>query len=128
MAGRWKWRLTLTLGLIGLGILMGSGPDKRSLAEGGANGEADDGWRRTAQGWERIDSWTSAEAMGLDDCHFDAPDFDPITDRRSDFHPVILAGSQTLVVALGLLALQPTVRRNGGQVSASLHARRRSAA
>ncbi|MCU0879567.1 MAG: hypothetical protein MUF06_17450, partial [Pirellulaceae bacterium] len=34
-------------------------------AEGDAG--VDDGWRRTAQGWERIDSWTRAQTTSLHD-------------------------------------------------------------
>ena len=74
-----------------------------ALWQGGLQGDddsqlTDDGWRRTAAGWERIDLW----AVPKQD-EFHRPDrFHPVRQpdaRRWDIHPGLLAAGQLLAVA-----------------------------
>jgi hypothetical protein len=61
----------------------------------------DDGWRRTPEGWERIDSWTTEVAANAADLDYplSAPKFDDQAERgRCDSHPAALAFAQLLAV------------------------------
>ncbi len=95
-------------------------------AEGDAG--VDDGWRRTAQGWERIDSWTRAQTTSLHDYRFDAVDRSVSYEERRDFHPAVLGGVQMLIVGAALFILSPHRRSNGAISSVSIVPRHRQAA
>ena len=61
--------------------------------------EFDDGWRRTAHGWERTDSWISAnaDAPALEYAFESKADLPP---PRFEIHPLFLTLVQVFVVAL----------------------------
>jgi len=88
----------------------------------------DDGWRRTVQGWERIESWTRTQTTSLHDYRFDADDRSVPQDERRDFHPAVLGGLQILVVGSALFILSPNTRSNGDVTSVSIVSRHCQAA
>lgn len=61
--------------------------------------EFDDGWRRTAHGWERMDSWitANAEAPGLKYAFESEAELPP---PRFEIHPLFLTLVQVFAVAL----------------------------
>ena len=97
--------------------------------QGDDNGQStDDGWRRTAAGWERIELWAVPKK---DD--FRGPNrFYPVrppAGQRWDIHPGLLAAGQLLTVASAFYlgrVLAGGVRRNAdcNGVSNSLNASR----
>jgi hypothetical protein len=66
-----------------------------SAPAGKPAGTADDSWRRTAQGWERTDSWQVPQAA--------APATDrPLSACRFDTHPAAIALMQIVAAAAAL--------------------------
>ena len=66
---------------------------------------ADDGWRRTANGWE-LSRWSRQPHDPLRAC-FHNRDVAPMPQHRWDFHPAWLAAGQLAAVA-GIILLQQT--------------------
>lgn len=65
---------------------------------------ADDGWRRTALGWERTGTWTEPTNHGRPrDRFLFAEESRQVADRW-DFHPALLVGLQLVAVTLGFAA------------------------
>ena len=57
--------------LVAFAILFGGASNRAH----GDDGRADDGWRRTAQGWERMESWTAPQSTALYGYRFDTNDY-----------------------------------------------------
>jgi hypothetical protein len=106
--GKWCRNVCLVALVISVSVLT-------CRAQGDAG--ADDGWRRTAQGWERIDSWTEAQTTSLHDYRFNADNHTTSVDERRDFHPVVLGALQMLIVGAALFILSPNRRSNGEETS-----------
>jgi hypothetical protein len=72
----------------------------------------DDGWRRTADGWERIESWHIAPvARAIQQAAHLSASSEAVPARRSDFHPAILVVFQVLAVTAGYSLLPLFQRR-----------------
>jgi hypothetical protein len=71
---------------------------------------ADDGWRRTALGWERTQAWTEPTNHGRPRDRFLFADKSGSVDRW-DFHPAVLVGLQLGAVTL-VWAFWSQVRRS----------------
>jgi hypothetical protein len=110
-SGKWCRSVCLVALVIGVSGLTGQ-------AQGDAS--ADDGWRRTAHGWERIDSWTRAEATSLHNYRFDVDHRPTSVDERRDFHPLVLVVLQVLIGGVALFLLSPNRRSNGDQTPLSI--------
>jgi hypothetical protein len=74
---------------------------------------ADDGWRRTAQGWERIETWSEHESTSSREFQFNPEGSSNYELHRSDFHPVPFLGFQLVVVFTALLVLSPAANSKG---------------
>jgi hypothetical protein len=68
-------------------------------------GPSDDGWRRTARGWERTAIWTDPQAIANAE-FFSVPQDSRPKLLRWDVHPLLLAAAQALLVA-GAFCLWP---------------------
>ena len=66
---------------------------------------SDDGWRRTARGWERTAIWAEPQALANAE-FFSSPQDSPSRLLRWDVHPLLLAAAQALLVA-GAFCLWP---------------------
>jgi hypothetical protein len=67
--------------------------------------KADDGWRRTERGWERIASWQSQAMATAKVPVYPAPPAAAKTTTRWDTHPAALALVQLAAVLFALLRL-----------------------
>jgi hypothetical protein len=83
-----------------------------------AEAAADDGWRHTSQGWERIDQWQTTHVSPFASYWHESEADESLTDpstsmRLGQLHPALLALIQ-MTLAGGALALFPaTVRFDG---------------
>ncbi len=81
-------------------VLVGAGQ-----AEAGDDAQASsDGWRRTAQGWERIEAWRHASRTKVDFLVSDESAAAPAV--RWDVHPALLVALQGLAIALAFAVFQ----------------------
>jgi len=94
-------RTTVTLVLTMTSVVAMSIGAGWALAEAG--GSHDDGWRRTASGWERLEGWNESEQQA-----FATPATPDATNVRSaerlDGHPAVLVAVQLLAIGLAFLA------------------------
>lgn len=72
---------------------------------------ADDGWRRTTAGWERVELWAAPKDHEFQG-NFEFRPQPPESHPRWDVHPGILALGQLLVV-IGTFSLCRVARRYG---------------
>jgi hypothetical protein len=107
-ARRWKRfipvALVVMLGLAAMTAWNGSlqADDARST---------DDGWRRTAHGWENMARWHQPRPnRGPDEYRFAIGDRLSRPAPRWDFHPIVLAALELLAIALGF-AMFPAARQ-----------------
>lgn len=110
--------------LVAFAILFGGASNRAH----GDEGRTDDGWRRTAQGWERMESWTAPQSTALYGYRFDTNDRPAGHDRRTDVHPAVFLGLLLLVVGAALLLLPPARLTNGSLNAISDGSNRRHAA
>jgi hypothetical protein len=71
---------------------------------------ADDGWRRTALGWERTQVWSEPTNRGRPRDRFLFADDYRQTADRWDFHPAWLVGLQLVAITLGFAAWSRAIR------------------
>jgi hypothetical protein len=74
----------------------------RASAGGGADASSDN-WRRTAQGWERLDDWRRKPPGGYD--YFVADDPRSAAATRWDIHPAAAVLLQGAAIALAFALL-----------------------
>jgi hypothetical protein len=89
-----------TLGLLVLTIAFAP-----NLLQADEATSTDDGWRRTARGWERTAAWTEPD-MSSEPAHFHISNDPPEPAQRWDVHPLLLVAAQVLLVT-GAFCLWP---------------------
>ena len=107
-AGRISLVAAMAIVLCGLPADDAQAADEARSAEESLSSEqslsADDGWRRTALGWERTGAWTEPTNHGRPRDRFLFADENRQVADRWDFHPAWLVGLQLAAVMLGLAA------------------------
>ena len=102
----WAGRFSLVAGMAI--VLCGLPADEAQAADEARSAEeslsADDGWRRTALGWERTGAWTEPTNHGRPRDRFLFADESRQPAERWDFHPALLVGLQLAAVTLGFAA------------------------
>jgi hypothetical protein len=76
---------------------------------------ADDGWRRTVDGWERMESWSrgpvARRTWRTSHHSVVSVENEAVPARRSDFHPAILVVLQLLAVTGAYSLIPATIAR-----------------
>ena len=106
-AGRFSLVVGMAIVLCGLSLDVALAADEAQSAESLAGEEslsADDGWRRTALGWERTGDWTEPTNHGRPRDRFLFADEQRQLAGRWDFHPAWLVSLQLVAVTLGFAA------------------------
>jgi hypothetical protein len=121
---RWSFSMGNQSWLVALVMVVGSLSTRGSNASDDDAFAADDGWRRTAEGWVHVDQMRT-EAYGIPPRQPDRFIFDELTRpvaARWDFHPAVLAIGQIMVAAAAFAGVrsQAAALRNSGRES-SLH-------
>jgi hypothetical protein len=101
-AGRFSLVAGMAIVLSGLPAYEAQAADEARSAEESLS--ADDGWRRTALGWERTGAWTEPTNHGRPRDRFLFADENRQPADRWDFHPALLVGLQLVAVTLGFAA------------------------
>lgn len=90
--------------------------------------QVDDGWRRTAQGWERVEAWRERGTSEVHGIRFHPENLPTQSLQKSGLHPLVLLGLQLLLSLGALRVLSPTSQHKGTQNSFNPMPARRKAA